>query len=598
MIKNTIIIFSLLLLAACSADVVQEEKVDEAIEIQNKKNRAMEHFVDGAIAEQKGQVAEAILEYQDALKLDSSAGIHYALSKGYFKLNKLSLALQHAKSAVKMDSSDVEYNELLAKVFSAARQTDSAETVYQRIISLDSNNVGAYFNLGLIYEDDKPMQALEIYKKLIDITGPEWNILVKIADINERMGNIDETVNTVEELLALNPSSLELQKMLIESYIKTERFEDALKMLNEALTLFPDDINLIEFKANTLIQKGEWKTGSEEYIKLVKSEDVDFDTKTRIAGAFLNQAIRDSSLLPIAKEVFEEINKDSVDWQINVYLGEIAVQENRDSTAVEYFRVASDLAEWNNNIWVRLGGLLFDNRRYSEAAEEMEKAVKNFPNDFVINFILGLSYAQEQKHELALPYLYKAADVNPTNPDALSAYGFTLNQLGKTDEALESLKKALNLDPDNAQNLGMLGMIYDGKEMWEECDSAYEKALAIDSSNALLLNNYAYSLAERGIQLERALKMVTEALEKEPENSSYLDTKGWVFYQLGDYQKAKEYVEKSLKINSASTEVLDHLGDIYFQLGDTSKALEYWSKALEKDKDNERIQKKIEKGSL
>ena len=48
------------------------------------KKRAMDHFINGSIAEAKGDYASAVLEYQDALNLDPSAGIYYALGKNYY----------------------------------------------------------------------------------------------------------------------------------------------------------------------------------------------------------------------------------------------------------------------------------------------------------------------------------------------------------------------------------------------------------------------------------------------------------------------------------------------------------------------------------
>ena len=229
---------------------------------------------------------------------------------------------------------------------------------------------------------------------------------------------------------------------------------------------------------------------------------------------------------------------------------------------------------------------------------QMEKAVKSFPDDFVINFILGLSYAQQQNHELAKPYLQKSVELNPTSQDALSAYGFTLYQLEETDSALDYLNKSLEINSANAQVLGMLGMIYDSKEMWEECDKSYELALAIDSTDALVLNNYAYSLAERGIQLERALEMSKQSLAADPENPSYLDTYGWIFYKLGDYDKAKDYIEKAITFDRGNAVLLDHLGDVYFKLGDTAKALELWRESYEKDSSQENVKMKIESKGL
>ena len=141
-------------------------------------------------------------------------------------------------------------------------------------------------------------------------------------------------------------------------------------------------------------------------------------------------------------------------------------------------------------------------------------------------------------------------------------------------------------------------MIYDSEERWNECDSVYERALQIDSSNALVNNNYAYSLSERGIQLERALAMVKIAIAAEPENSSYLDTMGWIYYKMGIYDQAQSYIEKAIKIGGEKPVLLEHLGDVVYMSGQKNYAVELWEKAFNLDKSNLKLKEKIDKGEI
>jgi len=158
------------------------------------------------------------------------------------------------------------------------------------------------------------------------------------------------------------------------------------------------------------------------------------------------------------------------------------------------------------------------------------------------------------------------------------------------------LKRALRVDPNNIEVLGMMGLIYDGKKMYNKSDSLYSKAVSLDSTNILLLNNFAYSLAERGIQLKKALKMVKTAVEKEPKNSSYLDTIGWVYYKLGKYDDAVKYINKAIEHDSDNATLLEHLGDVYFKMNKKDKAKEVWKNAYELDTTKVDIKLKIEKG--
>ena len=596
--RISIIVFLVLTALGCSAQVIEQKNegiTEDNAHISSKKI-AEGKFIDGSILETKGQYQAAVNEFLEAAKYDPQPGIFYSIAKNYYRLNKLSQAVNYSKKSVAGDSTNIDYLDLLATIYSSSQLIDSSINVYEKIIKLDSTDASVYFQLAQLYEHNRPSHAIELYKKVIDLVGPEWSVLVRLIDLNERMGNVQETIKTVEELIKLNPSDLHLQKALIESYIKTKEFDKAIKLLNEALISFPDDLSLTELKGNIFLQQGNWKDAYNEYIRLIKSDTLSFEDKLKVGSLFLSAAEKDSSSLGLVFNIFQEISKDSSDWQVNAYLGEIKLRERDDSAAIDYFKKAASLAEWNSQLWVRLGGILYDNRKYSEAVTFMDKAVEKFPNDFTINLIYGLSLSQDNQNEKAKVYLQRALNINPDDLTTLSALGYSLNQLKENDEAIRLLQKALAIQPDNVQIIGQLALIYDSKKNFKMSDSLYYHALSVDSTNTLILNNFAYSLSERGIKLEEALKMSKRAVEAEPKNSSFLDTIGWIYYMMGDYNKAKKFVEESLALDSKSATVNDHLGDIFFRLGD--KARVNWKKASDLEPDNENFRKKVEKGVL
>ena len=600
MIKNFTISFLTAILISCGSSS-QSQSQDEMQSKQSDKeaeNRAMEMVISGSLSEMKGNYDKAIKEYQTALELSPSPGIHFSLGKNYYRVNKLSPALKHAKEAVNSDTTNSEYNYLLANIYKAASQRDSAANIYERIMSIDSTDETAYYSLAKLYEKDQPIKALELYEKLIDLVGPEWNILVEIADLNERMGNVEETIKTIEELTEVDPSNLRIRKLLIESYLKTNKYDKALEEADDLLIQYPDDTNLLEYRANALVQSGNWEEGSKEYKKLSRRDDMSLNSKIKIGAAFFGHSSQDSSSIESAKEIFETIDSDTTHWQVKLYLAQIALSEMKDSVAADYFYEAADLAPWNPQIFMSLGGLLFDTGRYEEAIELLEPAIERFPDEFVLNLILGLSYTQDAQYNEAESYLKKALLMEPGEFTALYAYGVVLNQLDKFEEALIYLNQALEQDPENVSLMGTAGLIHENLGDHQKSEELYEKALEINPTNALVLNNYSYSLAEREKDLDRALQMAKEAIAFDSTNSSYLDTIGWVYFKLGEYEKAKYYIEKSLENDPENAEVLDHLGDVYFKLNDNAKAKEYWERAYEIDPVRDGLMEKIEKGRL
>lgn len=603
MTKVFIVIILTFVFAACSSqkEVSSNEGSPALLQKEHKtdnQKQALVHFINGSLLESKGEYAEAILEFQDALRLDPSPGIYYALAKNYRIINKIPLALQHCKKAIKLSPDKVEYYDLLADIFSSAHQYDSAAVVLEKIIEIDSTQLNSYYKLARIYENSRPLQAIATYNKLTEIIGPDHNVLIHVAELQESLGKLDKAAEAIEELLTIDPSNTAIQKLLSEIYARDDKYDEALKIINEIIEFNPDDLDARERKAQLLIQQNEWGAAADEYNYILEKPDIKLETKIRVGVSFFAQSFKDSVMLQHSKQLLETIDKDTSDWQVKMYLGAIALVEENDSLASDYFNEVKNLTRGNTQAWTQLGGLFFDNRHYREAISVMSTAVELFPQDFVVNLLLGLSLAQSGKHAEAKDYLKTALDINPQDVTALSAYGFSLNQLNENDEAIFYIKKALKINPNDVNLLGTLGLIYDSLEMWEECDSTYERALEIDSANATVNNNYAYSLSERGIRLDEALTMAKLAIEKVPENSSFLDTIGWVYYKLGNYEEAKMYLEKALEIGGDRPVMLDHLGDVLFRMGKKNLAVEHWQKAYELDSSNSDIKSKIEKGEI
>lgn len=577
-----------------SQDAIDAENIHESI----RKKKAIEHFVNGSVYEAQSNFNAAVNELEKALQYDSSAGIYYSLSKNYLFTNKLIQSLNSIKKAVKLDSTKIEYYDLMADVLSAARNYDSAITVLEKAALIEPNNINLYYKLARLYEISKPLEAISIYEKLIELVGPDWNLLVRIGELYEKTGNLDLALESIERLLKIDPSNTQIKLLLADFNQRAGNSDKALQIINDLLELTPNDIAIREKKALLLVGMEEWEEASAEFNYIIEDSTVNLEAKINIAASYYEKSLNDSSLLPIAKNLFEKIDKDTLDWQVKMYLGAIAFSDGNDSLAINNFKYVTENANWNVQAWIRLGGLLYDNGKYEEAEKILSEAVESFPQDFAINFILGLSLVQLEKQSQAEKYLAKAVELNPNDVNALSAYGYTLSQLKKNDEAIRYIKHALVINPDDVNLIGTLGLIYNSIEMHTESDSAYERALQLDPENSLINNNYSYALAVRGEQLDRALEMVKKAVAADSLNSSYLDTMGWVYFKIGEYEHAKKYLEKAIQVGGENAVMLDHLGDVEFKLGNSLKAVELWKKALDLDPEKTEIKIKIEKGEF
>lgn len=597
---TTLIVFSILSCSSSNVVKSSEEGVKTSVLLPREqlKKIALENFIDGNIYLQQGNYAAAMRKLETALQFDTTAGLLYTYSRTALYNNKLNVALEAARKAVELDPSQSDYFDLLSDIYNLGRQKDSAIIVLEKATELFPTNQNFYYKLARLYQDDRPLKAIEMYEKILNLIGPEWNVLFRLLELNNKLNNIDEVVNSIMRLLEIDPSNVQLKKSLIENLLKAKRNPEALNFVDELLELYPEDLEIIQKKAQILLFENKWEEAYLTLSTVLDDKKINFDAKLEIGYLFFEKSISDSSLKPLVKKIFTKLDNDSSYWAIKIVLGAIAIEENKDSVAIENFKYVTENANWNVDAWIRLGALYFDNKKYEEAEKILLQAIESFPDNYAINFISGLSLAQQSKNDEAVKYLKKAVELNPTDVNTISAYAYTLNQIKLDDEAILYLNKALSIDPNDVNVMGTLALIYNARKVFEKSDSLYEKALEIKSDDPLINNNYAYSLSTRGIQLDRALKMVNLALEKDSLNTAYLDTKGWILYQLGRYDEAKYFISKAIELGTKSAVIIDHLGDVESKLGNRKKAIELWREALQLDPTKKEIEEKINKGEL
>jgi tetratricopeptide (TPR) repeat protein len=234
-----------------------------------------------------------------------------------------------------------------------------------------------------------------------------------------------------------------------------------------------------------------------------------------------------------------------------------------------------------------------------EAIARYEEIVKGIKPAFYSSERLVLLYAEMKEYEKL--YSFAAVYSAENNRSILGKvyYAIAAMELKQYEVADAELKKALILAGNNAElKVQVLSMIGDLKYRMKDFENAYksyEEALALSPHEVLILNNYAYFLAEGNKDLPKALKMAEEVMKTDGDNDTYIDTYAWVLHKLGKKKKAyKEMMRIFEKENERDPEVLEHMGFILKSLGKCSEAVGYWEEALKKDNSKTYLQKEIE----
>ena len=529
------------------------------------RRAALQHFIDGLTFDQKGEYPKAILEYQDALRYDKEPAIYNAISKDYSRLGKHALAAEMGREAVRRDPTNRAYRENLAEIYLNAFEIDKAIEQYDAVVSMDSSSIDAWYNLARLYQMRKPLKALDIYKEILDRFGATWDVYAQMASVYSSMGKFDDAAATLRNMLEIDPSNYELRRSLADAYLRAGKNEEALEVYKDLLERDPDDIEVKAAIAHIYLLQKRYEAATDQLQSILESDTLSADTQLRFGQYFASFLQKDSTVAPYAFSIFENIRKNLPDdWRPYWFLGLIANIMKNDSVAARNFERVTTLAPANPDGWVYRASLYFEKNQYRRAIDILEEAKRYIPDEARVYFLEGLSYQRLQNR----------------------------------DDAADALVRALELNPQDVNTISALALLYDEMKRYADSDRLYEEALKIDPHNHLILNNYGYSLADRGEQLERALEMATEAVQQQPENSSYLDTIGWVYFKLGQYQEAERFITKAVENGDASPVVLEHLGDVSYRLNEKDRAMEMWQKALEKDPTNETLQSKISRGSL
>jgi tetratricopeptide (TPR) repeat protein len=127
-----------------------------------------------------------------------------------------------------------------------------------------------------------------------------------------------------------------------------------------------------------------------------------------------------------------------------------------------------------------------------------------------------------------------------------------------------------------------------------EIDLQRARELSDDEPN--VLNYLGYSWIDQGIHLDEGLRIIRMAVKKEPKNGAFVDSLGWAYYKLGDYDNALKFLEVASRLEATDPVITDHLGDALWRAGREVEARYQWRKALAFepiDKDRDAIEKKL-----
>ena len=175
----------------------------------------------------------------------------------------------------------------------------------------------------------------------------------------------------------------------------------------------------------------------------------------------------------------------------------------------------------------------YNEGKFAEAAAGLESLLREVPDSFEVNELLGLVYSAESQDAKANIRLEKAVQLNPRSAAARTNLAANLARLGKADLARFQFRKAVELEPQSFDANHNMGEFYVRAGKIPEAIPFLESAQRIAPSS--YDNGYDLSLAYSTTgELDKARKQVQELLQQK-DTAELHDLLGEIEEKSGHY---------------------------------------------------------------
>ena len=281
-----------------------------------------------------------------------------------------------------------------------------------------------------------------------------------------------------------------------------------------------------------------------------------------------------------------------------------SVSKEADPTfALIYSRLAQYLDRKHVDSTLMTADLLVELGQYDLAIKEHERLSESHPQFFASELGRAEALRSSGKEMVAIEVLVELTRQYPNSANGFSILGNHYRRLEAYDKAEVSYGEAIKLYEAKGEAGWFLyyvrGITRERLDLWNLAEKDFRKALSLNPTQPQVLNYLGYSLIEKNSNLDEALDMIERAVKESPDSGYIVDSLGWGYYKLGQYEKAVPNLERAAELMPVDPIVNDHLGDVYWMVGRKTEAEFQWRRALSFDPEAdeiERIKKKLKVG--
>jgi tetratricopeptide (TPR) repeat protein len=450
--------------------------------------------------------------------------------------------LDHAAKvieAVPVEARSPKMEVALGAAYDQLKRPKDAIAAYQRAVDLDPGDEHTLDTLGqALLNDNQLDEALKQFKALYAADPEEAEALVHIGEIERRQGKYEDALATIRKARKLDATSLEAgynEGLLL----------DVLARYDEAADVYEKMVDM------TSHANGAY-TGEEK-----NNRGIFLD---RLGAIYHEQNKTDKAVAAYQKMI--ELGGDSV---LRGYQGEVDAYRDAKQfdKAIEVSRKAVEAS--------------------AKALEANPKDKELKAKDVEFKLMLAGELADQGKADEGLAMAKAQLDNSDNDRTVWLALGQMDIRLRRWKDAEDAFNRAGALTSkkeDRTYLLFLRGELAERQKHYEPAEQFFRQALEMDPNSSMTMNYLGYMMADKGTRLTEALGLIRKAVELEPMNGAYLDSLGWAYFKLGQYELAEENLRQAVERDQTDPTVHDHLGDLYEKTGRIRLAAAQWELSL------------------
>jgi protein O-GlcNAc transferase len=294
----------------------------------------------------------------------------------------------------------------IRKAFQSARQNylsgnfSEAERIYRKILKIQPDNAGVYYELGTVLEARGSLdEAIINYKRAADIDPQFPGSYNNLGNILRKKGQLSESIDYYRKAVELAPDFAGSHYNLAQTLHESGHIEEAVKYYRKAIQINPDLGNAHYNLGNALRDIGQYEEAIDSYRKAL------------------------------------QINTDNVDAYNN--LGNVLKDTGSPEEAMSCYYKALQIDPAVADTYGNLGSVFIDQGKLSEAESCYQKMLEIDQNDTYAYNNLGITLQKKGQLDEAQKYFREALKINRDSPLCYSNLLLTMNySLGHDPSAI------------------------------------------------------------------------------------------------------------------------------------------------------------------